>query len=65
MVTVKRSPATGIVAMGDAGLFAARLARALLEGADARTAADRLALDFPQLFADFEGDMILRALAGR
>jgi hypothetical protein len=58
------SPA-GTVAVGDAGQFAARLADALLEGTDPRTAAETLATGFPQLFADFDGTLILRALTGR
>jgi tetratricopeptide (TPR) repeat protein len=56
---------SGIVTVGDAGQFAARLAGALLEGTDGQTAAGALARDYPQLFADFEGTMILRALTGR
>jgi tetratricopeptide (TPR) repeat protein len=54
-----------LFAVGEAGRFAAALARALLEGTEASAAAGALATEFPLLFADFEGGLILRALAGR
>jgi tetratricopeptide (TPR) repeat protein len=58
--------AADLAAVGDAGRYAAGLARAFLNGAeDTSTAARALARDFPLLFNDFEGAMILRALIGR
>jgi tetratricopeptide (TPR) repeat protein len=56
---------TRLFALGEAGRFATALARALLDGTDASSAAVALATEFPLLFTDFEGELILRALTGR
>jgi tetratricopeptide (TPR) repeat protein len=54
-----------LLAIGEAGRFVRAFARALVDGAETSTAVRGLQRDFPLLFTDFEGGLILRALTAR
>jgi tetratricopeptide (TPR) repeat protein len=59
---MRNAAPSDLFSVGEPGRFATALARAVLEGEEG--AAGALATDFPFLFSDFEGELILRALTG-